>query len=134
MAVIAKTSSFRPGTARATFVATARVWKGIVPAIGERAFVWTPESSRGTGIALRGDIVKVQPVHFGETRLTIRFDGRRVIAPLRMADLAPYRDVRDGSPLALLAEKLYYHAHDKIAALSAEEEAFLNTRFGWERP
>ena len=56
------------------------------------------------------------------------------MAPLRTADLAPYREVRDGSSLALLAEKLYYHTHKKIAALSAEEEAFLDTRFGWERP
>ena len=114
--------------------AKARAWKGVEPAIGERAFVWTPETKRGEGLARRGDIVNVHRTHDGETLLTIRSDGRWVVAPLRMADLAPYRDVRDGSPLALLAEKLYYHTHEKIAALSAEEEAFLNARFGWERP
>ena len=134
MAAVAKTSLLHPGSARGTFTAEARVWKGVVPDVNDRAFVWAPETKRGDGLARRGDIVNVHRTHTGETRLTIRGDGRWVMAPLRTADLAPYREVRDGSSLALLAEKLYYHTHKKIAALSAEEEAFLDTRFGWERP
>ena len=134
MTVIVKTHSPRPGRSAGTMIVEERTWKGTVPVIGEPVFVWTSETQGGDGLSVRGEIAHVHRMQSGVTRLTFRPDGRWVMRPLRTADLAPYRSARDGSPIAMLAEKLYYHAHNKIAALSAEEEQFLNRRFGWERP
>jgi hypothetical protein len=112
-----------------TIVAEARVWKGTVPSAGQRAFVWTSETSGGEGLALRGTVTMVECLDGTRTRLTIEPDGCAVHAAVGKADLLPFRMTNDGQPISRLAKKLYYQAHNKIIALSPEEVAFLDARF-----
>jgi hypothetical protein len=99
----------------------------VQPRRGDRIFLWWSEAQGGHGLAARGQIfdarrdgrdwiVQVEPLD----RRSRTF-GRR--------DLAPFRDVDDGSALAALARDFYRHSHNKIAPVSIGTEAFLDGYF-----
>ena len=93
-------------------------------------FVWTCETDGGDGLVACGMIMAVGPGNRGSTRLTIDPDGRPITTPLGKDDLMPFRDAPLGPPIVGLAKKLYFHAHTKIVSLDAQEERFLDERFG----
>jgi hypothetical protein len=107
----------------------ARRRKDTTLVVGQRAFVWISETNGGEGLAFCGEIRSVQSVSTGKTRLTVFPDARKRTTPLRTIDLSPHRTSVDGAPIAGLAAKLYFQAHNKIVELSETEEAFLDTCF-----
>ena len=102
-------------------------YQGANPSAGDEAFVWWSESSGGDGLAYRGKIKSVKPI--GRALRVSLLIEEAVSSSLRTADLARYRDARDGAPLSGISAKLYRHSPNKVAALSPEEAALLGRRF-----
>lgn len=94
---------------------------------GERVFIWTSEHQGGRGLVAVGRVT------------SLRFTGPRVLAnilvegralrPFNLGNIAPFRDVADGSPASELARMLYRHALNKVAALDQPTTAFLEEHF-----
>lgn len=91
-------------------------------------FVWFSETNGGAGLAWRACVETVERASGNRLRL-----GIRPLLPsssrLGIAEMTPFRDVRDGSPQSELARKLYYQSHNKVAALDEAERAFLLRHF-----
>ena len=89
---------------------------------GDEVFIWFDESRGGHGLTSRGTVETVSQGNDDKLCLQIRISG----SSFGKDDLETYRDVGDGSPQAELARKLYFHAHNKIAALDEKEAALLS--------
>lgn len=90
---------------------------------GDRVFLWWSEAQGGAGLAGYGLCVEASAQAGGwRAMVEVVTDRYRGFAK---ANLAPYRDVEDGSPQASLAAKLYRHALNKVVAITPGEEAFL---------
>jgi hypothetical protein len=95
---------------------------------GDRIFLWWSEAQGGRGLAGHG--VCVSAASIGKKLL------QADIEPITLADtgfgraqLRPHREGRGGAPETTLAAKLYRHALNKVVAISAAEEAFLDALF-----
>ena len=96
--------------------------------LGDEVFVWLSETQGGLGLSWRGTVEKARPER-DRICVTVSVFSRVSSRRLTKADLEPFRDVNDGSPISGLARKLYKHAHNKIAELNAEEAALLRKYF-----
>ncbi len=118
----------------ATIVVEAPLFGNVRPSVGDRIFVWTSETRGGYGSQLRGVVNDIKVVAATNLRLKILVDlGFVPHRPLTNADLAPHRSSQEGSPIASLAKNLYFHAHNKIVALTPDEELFLDQYFEPQR-
>ncbi|GAA0589282.1 hypothetical protein [Caenispirillum bisanense] len=107
--------------------------KGAAPQLDDRVYVWTSETAGGIGLAMCGvvaGVVSQGPRH----HLLLHIACGTPTKPLTVDDLHPFRDDLGDAPLARLARKLIYHAHNKVAALSPEEVTFLNGHFSEHAP
>jgi hypothetical protein len=100
---------------------------GIPAGLGAEIFVYFAQDSGGAGLAWRGIVERISPTKPEE--LVVR--ALEAIGECKMANeqLAPYRNLRDGSPISEIARKFYRHSHDKIVELSDEEAAYLRQYF-----
>jgi hypothetical protein len=97
--------------------------------VGSETFVWFSETDGGgRGLAWHALVAKAQRMTNGRIRLTLRL-ASKATSVLGIAQLSPFRNISDGSAQAELSRKLYYHSHNKIAAVTASERAFLISHF-----
>ena len=94
---------------------------------GDEVFLWY--SGRVQRLAWFGEVLQVIPIIRRRITVTIRLISQPAQAAPTLADLEPYRDNNDGSILSQLSHKLFYFAHDKIAAISDDEAIFFRTYF-----
>jgi len=129
LAAVVKTNFFsaRPGD---TVVLSERpMYGGHLTDRGTEIFVWLSEMRGGQGLAWQGHASAVTRLPDGRLEVTVTLTNAHCGEPLCKARLEPLRDVRDGSPEAELAQKLYYHAHKKVAGLTPETTEFLRGHF-----
>src|SRR5205823_2468018 len=101
---------------------------GSAIAAGDSAYVWFSETDGGEGLAWRGVVETRHPTAGAAPRVVVRLLVRPIMR-LGIADLEAFRDFGDGLPMGELSRKLYYHAPNKIAALSPEAASLLDSRF-----
>ena len=96
---------------------------------GDEAFVWFSETSGGSGLVWQAHVASVDgsdgPAIGVNLRLTNGVPGRA----LGKDELEPLREVRDGTPISEMARKLYYQAHNKIAAINHADADWLRQFF-----
>lgn len=82
----------------------------------EELFIWTAETANGDGLIGRAIATDDDR---GEDNAAVGILNVMVLnAPLYTKEaLKNYRDVRDGTLISFLAEKVYYHALNRIVAL-----------------
>ena len=90
---------------------------------GDEVYLWFSEMQDGNGLSWRAIVEEVDGAS-----LVVRL-GSRPVNSLGKVHLEPFRDDQSDHPLSGLAKKLYKHAHNKVAALSATEAEFLRGRF-----
>jgi hypothetical protein len=100
---------------------------GRAVAPGVEAFVWFSGTTQR--LAWSAEVVRVDPVVGRRIPLLVHLITRARPDALGIAELRPYRNVRDGSALAGLSRKLFFHAHDKIATLTSPEADLLRSFF-----
>jgi len=100
-------------------------------AVGDELFIWSAESAGGEGLAFEAQVAGIEHSD-RRIRLNVRL-GRPAYRPFGIDELAPFRDSEDGTPIAGLARKLYRQSHNKLAALTPDESAFLSEYFQGKR-
>lgn len=129
MPYIAKTTPFAASEGNTVTVTEKPMYDGGAAQRGDEVFVWFSETEGGNGLAWQGHIAGVARDGSGSITLTVVVTNKAPSNSLGKAALMPVRDVRDGSPQSGLASKLYFQAHDKVAALSVEEADYLRQFF-----
>jgi hypothetical protein len=96
----------------------------VPPAIGEEVFIWTAELNGGEGLIGRG-VLRSSRSH--DNNCELELDACRFAAapPLTKQEIAPWRDLHDGSPEGELGALLYYHSHRKLAHIEDATRDFL---------
>ena len=127
MAFIAKIDPVETAIGQSIRVDERVMYNGKSISFGDRIFIWTSETAGGRGLIAVGSV----------TSRTI--SGGRVVAEilvesaarrqLGLSEIAPYRDVENGSPESELARLLYRQAHNKVAALNETSRGFLEGHF-----
>lgn len=94
---------------------------------GNRIFIWTSETQAGAGLSAVGHVTRCEA------------DGHRIVVDVQIEidharqfgldQIAPYRDVEDGSALSGISKKLHRQSHNKIAALNEQEASLLEQYF-----
>ena len=105
-----------------------RIYYQAQPQPGEVVYVWEAETAGGRGLAMRGHIEHVQ-ILGDRAELHIGVDPNRAAGSLNVEILAPHRNTGGQAALSGLARKLYRHAHNKIAPLTADEVNFVQEFF-----
>lgn len=95
--------------------------------VGQRIFIWTSESQCGQGLAAAGSVIGLEMI--GKCVTADILVESSVLRPLGLTEIAPFRDVADGSPISELARMLFRHAHNKVAMLDQRTAALLETHF-----
>ena len=94
---------------------------------GDECFLWLAEDRGGAGLTARGTVVAVTAQ--ARRNRTIRFRVDQFVHSTRgVGALRPYRD-RPETAAGMIARKLYRHAHNKVAAISEDEAAWLREAF-----
>lgn len=96
-------------------------------ATDNEVFVWF--SGVVQRLAWSGQVLRVDPPVDRRIPVFVRLIARARSDAPGIAELIPFRDIRDGSVLSNLSYKLYRHSHNKFAELSLEEAAFLRGYF-----
>lgn len=97
--------------------------------VGEEAFVWFSEKSGGCGLDWLARVTSVSQGERAFLDVSLSLVNRRATGSLGKHDLRPYRNENDGTPTSELARKLYFHAHNKIAAISRGTADYLRGFF-----
>jgi hypothetical protein len=94
--------------------------------IGSEFYVWTTETSGGNGLVGRG----IASSTSANDRL-IHLDSFMLLRSgiYRLEEIRDSRELRDGSLISFLAEKLYYHSHRRVITLPEEFASQLRTDF-----
>lgn len=119
------------------FTAMKTMYGGKHIAAGDTAFVFASENSGGQGLVARGVVTKAEAVapkrgvarQTPRVSLTVQRDPRAPKRPLGRSDLKAFTNWKDGRPETELNFKFYRQATDKIAGISEEAAAFLDTFF-----
>ena len=121
---------------RFTLPAQKTMYGGKRIAEGDPVFVFASENEGGRGLIARGVVTSAEavPRKPGLARQTPRVSvvvRREATAkrPLGRAELRPFTDWNDGRPQTELNFKLYRQATNKIAGITEETAAFLETFF-----
>ena len=121
---------------RFAFAAQKTMYGGKRIAAGDTVYLFASETEGGPGLVARGIVESAEPVarKSGIARQTPRVSvtvRRTALAkrPLGRSALKKFADWQDGRPGTELNFKLYRQAMNKIAGLSDEAAAFLNTFF-----
>ena len=104
------------------------MYRGKEIRVHDEIFVFSSDHQGGQGLCAKGVVTSVK--HGPRTR--VRIDVRPVAKARRSLgrrELKPFRDLRDDRPQTEIARKLYRQATNKIAGVSDEAAAFLNTYF-----
>lgn len=125
MPYIIKTNPFDAEPDRTVTVIERPFYGGRNIRVGDDIFVWFSETAGGSGLAWQAHTVSVDAAEAGKVSVTMRLVSRFPAGVLGKEDLEPLRNIRDNSPQSELARKLYYQAHNKIAALTQEESDYL---------
>lgn len=128
MPFIVKTAPFKTEEGLASTICERPMYGGANIQRGDEAFIWLSETQGGSGLSSSGIVEKVGPER-GRKCVTVNISKKVSSRVFTIADLEPFRNVNDGSPISGLARKLYKHAHNKIAELSTEEADFLRKHF-----
>ena len=118
------------------FTAQKTMYGGKRIAAGDTVFVFASENAGGQGLIARGRVTAAEatPRKRGVERQTPRVSitvQRTALAKrvLGRSELKPFADWKDGRPETELNFKFYRQATDKIAGISDEAAAFLETFF-----
>ena len=98
-------------------------YDGATPAEGDPVFLWFSETTGGAGLAGRGVVHAVGEEDPVDIAMVI--EATAPARALNKAHLAPHRDSETNAPITGLARKLFRNALNKVAALEAQETAFL---------
>lgn len=103
------------------------------PRPGQEAFIVFSEGTSKTGLAARG---LVSDIAADGGKLRVGFHPAQIgtVTSLTIAKLKALPKGDTTTPLRSLAQKLYWHAHNKICELSAEETSFLRDLFAPKAP
>ena len=136
MAFAIKAEIRDPEARRFTLPAQKTMYGGKRIAEGDPVFVFASENEGGRGLIARGVVISAEavPRKPGLARQTPRVSvvvRREATAkrPLARAELKPFTDWDDGRPQTELNFKLYRQATNKIAGITDETAAFLETFF-----
>ncbi|HEY3908421.1 MAG TPA: hypothetical protein VGM07_00860 [Stellaceae bacterium] len=94
---------------------------------GAEAFIWF--SGTVQGLAWSAEVLRVDPPIGRLIPALVRLIDPAFPGAPGIAELMPFRDVRDGTALSGLSCKIYRHAHDKVAELTTEEANLLRSYF-----
>ena len=122
MAFIIKCDPF-PLQAGQRCLVTVRRYERAAPEHGDELFLWFSETAGGTGLAGRGRVHAVGDEDPADIAIVV--EATAPARALNKGGLAPHRDAHGTGPLSGLARKLFRHALNKVAALDAQETAFL---------
>jgi len=128
MAFVLKTSPQHASPGSAMTASERTMYGGEAIARGDELFLWFSERQGGDGLAFQGHVTDVAPGADGKPGVACIVTNATV-RPLGKGDLEAWRDVDDGSAMAGLAYKLYYQAHNKIAALTPDEADLMRGHF-----
>lgn len=130
MPYVIKTDPFNASPGDAVTIAEKPMYGGSEIRPGDEAFIWFSETRGGNGLAWQAHVVALIGRTEGrDIAVTLCLTNRGPADALSKEDLEPLREVRDGAPLSEIARKLYYQAHNKIAALSHNQADFLRRFF-----
>ena len=129
MPYIIKTDPFEARADRTVTVIEKPLYGGKDIAPGDEAFVWLSETAGGNGLAWQGHVSGTNHTAEDGMEISICLANQLSGVVLGKADLEPMRNIRDGLPPSEVARKLYYQAHNKVAALTHEEGDFLRGFF-----
>ena len=125
-----------PQASTFTFIAQKTMYGGKHIARGDTVFVFASENEGGQGLIGRGIVTSVEAIASkrGLARQTPRVSlsiRRTALAkrPLGRNELRPLTDWNDGQPGTELNFKFYRQATNKLAGISDEAAAFLDTFF-----
>ncbi|WP_156783327.1 hypothetical protein [Roseovarius nubinhibens] len=127
MAFIAKIDAAETATGKNIRIDERAMYNGKSISSGDRIFIWTSETSGGCGLIAVGN-VKSCTIIRGRVIAEVLVEAT-IRRQLNLSKIAPYRDVDDGSPESELAQLIYRHAHNKVAALSETVREFLEEHF-----
>jgi hypothetical protein len=97
--------------------------------VGDTAYLWVCETSRGEGLAMRGQIESVEETVTRHKRLGLRILDQRPNRPLGLHELRPLRNSPSTDPQSTLAKTLYKHSLRKIAELTPDEATYIDGFF-----
>lgn len=95
------------------------------PAAGDLVFLWFSETQGGSGLTHRGRIAGAAAGK--EMPILVQVEASCPAGSLTKKELAAARENDVG--LWGVAQKLYHHAHNKVAALAEDEISYLDTFF-----
>lgn len=122
MAFIIKCDPFPLRAGQPGLVSVKR-YEGAALEQGDQVFLWFSETAGGLGLAGHGVVHAVSDEDPADIAFLV--EATEPGRPLSKANLAPHRDTGGDSPLSSLSRKLFRHSLNKVAAVDAEEVAFL---------
>lgn len=129
MTFIAKVAPVSPQVGNNVYLEERPMYGGKEICSANPIFIWESETQGGQGLRAHGVVLQVEHDH-PKLRIEVRIDQ---VLPLNShfsyADIKPFRDYTDDTPIAGLARKLCRHAHNKVAALTIAEGEFLSRYF-----
>lgn len=112
-----------------TVSVSAKAYRGAQPTSGDRVFLWWTEDRGGRGLSGVGRCLSVHHTQ-GLVQATVELIALHESGVgFGKAQVAPFRDVESDRPEATLSKKLFRQAHNKVVALTPDEEAFLDSYF-----
>lgn len=130
MSFLVKTSSVNGVSGNAIHVSEQSYYGGGAIQVGSNVFLWFSETAGGSGLAWRGIVEDIERIPRNRNiNLTIRLTVRAPEQCFGVTEISPFRDINDRTPISELSRKLYKHAHNKIAWVSNDEVALLQTYF-----
>lgn len=109
-----------------------QIYQQCAPQPSEEVFVWTSETARGMGLAMRGTFSCLSEQRGGRAVVRVSVVAQLSDQRLTVADLKPH-DTRMNpgatGPLSTLCRKLYAYSKNKIAWLDSVEVECLDNRF-----
>ncbi|MFQ1702423.1 hypothetical protein ACJ5NV_17700 [Loktanella agnita] len=127
MAFIAKISPVEMVVGQNIHIDERTMYGGNQIAVGERIYIWTSEHQGGRGLVAVGSVANLEIIG-SRVAVDILVEAA-VQRPFDLTEIAPFRDVADGSPVSELARMLYRQAHNKVAALDQPTTTLLEEHF-----
>ncbi len=127
MAYVAKISPIALPAGSVVQIEERTMYGGKAAVAGDRIYIWTSELQGGSGLTANGYIVSAD-ASGGRTALEVQVETGNA-SSFGIEEIAPYRDIEDGSAISGIAHKLYRHAHNKVCAISEPEADLLESHF-----
>lgn len=108
------------------------VYRGCTPHRGEEVFVWTSQTVKGMGLAMRGTFLDWSRQRLAKVIVRVSIVSQLSEPRLTLEELKLYKPETNSTAtgtLRTLYEKLCHYSHNKLASLDRAEAEFLNNLF-----